>query len=44
MPAGKTVNGNSGVLRVRHGGQRILLTGDLNTPSADDFLGLHPAR
>jgi beta-lactamase superfamily II metal-dependent hydrolase len=42
--AGKTVNGNSIVLQVRHGRQRILLTGDLNTASADDFLSLHPGQ
>jgi hypothetical protein len=36
--AGKTVNGNSVVLCVRHGKQRILLTGDLNTASMEDLL------
>jgi beta-lactamase superfamily II metal-dependent hydrolase len=35
--AGKTVNGNSVVLLVRHGRQRILLTGDLNAASMDDL-------
>ena len=40
--AGKTVNGNSVVLRVRHGNQRILLTGDLNTAAMDDLLNTHP--
>lgn len=48
--AGKTVNGNSIVLCVGHGKHRILLTGDLNTPSMDDLLrhyqeaapGAHP--
>lgn len=42
--AGKTVNGNSVVLRVRYGKQRILLTGDLNTASMDDLLKAYPAR
>jgi beta-lactamase superfamily II metal-dependent hydrolase len=41
--AGKTVNGNSVVLCVRHGNQRILLTGDLNTASMDDLLKIYPA-
>jgi beta-lactamase superfamily II metal-dependent hydrolase len=41
--AGKTVNGNSVVLRVRHGSQRILLTGDLNTGAMDDLLNAYPA-
>jgi beta-lactamase superfamily II metal-dependent hydrolase len=41
--AGKTVNGNSVVLRVRHGTRRILLTGDLNTGSMDDLLSAYPA-
>ena len=35
--AGKTVNGNSIVLRVSHGRNVILLTGDLNTASMDDL-------
>lgn len=33
--AGKTVNGNSVVLMVKHGEQRILLAGDLNTTSME---------
>ena len=41
--AGKTVNGNSIVLCVRHGTQRILLAGDLNTASMDDLLIAYPA-
>jgi beta-lactamase superfamily II metal-dependent hydrolase len=41
--AGRTVNGNSVVLCVRHGTRRILLTGDLNTTAMDDLLGVHPA-
>ena len=41
--AGKTVNGNSVVLRVQHGKQRILLTGDLNTASMGDLLKAYPA-
>lgn len=41
--AGKTVNGNSVVLCVRHGQQRVLLTGDLNTVSMDDLLKTYPA-
>jgi len=40
--AGKTVNGNSIVLCVRHVNQRILLTGDLNTASMDDLLNAYP--
>jgi len=40
--AGKTVNGNSIVLCLRHGKQRILLTGDLNTASMDDLLKQYP--
>lgn len=40
--AGKTVNGNSVVLCVRHGQQRILLTGDLNTAAMDDLLKAYP--
>jgi hypothetical protein len=36
--AGKTVNGNSIVLLVKHGSQRILLTGDLNTASMEDII------
>jgi len=40
--AGKTVNGNSIVLCVRHGNQRVLLTGDLNTASMDDLLNAYP--
>lgn len=38
---GKTVNGNSIVLLIIHGNQRILLTGDLNTKSMDDILRLY---
>ncbi|MHB8836198.1 MAG: ComEC/Rec2 family competence protein [Candidatus Methylomirabilia bacterium] len=41
--AGKTVNGNSVVLRVRHGKQKILLTGDLNAASMDDLLKAYPS-
>ena len=41
--AGKTVNGNSIVLCVRHGPHRILLTGDLNTSSMEDLLKQSPA-
>jgi len=41
--AGKTVNGNSIVLCVRHGNQRVLLTGDLNAAAMDDLLNAHPA-
>ncbi len=40
--AGKTVNGNSVALCVRHGSQRILLSGDLNTASMDDILKSYP--
>ena len=40
--AGKTVNGNSIVLCVRHGNQRVLLTGDLNTDAMDDLLIAYP--
>jgi competence protein ComEC len=40
--AGKTVNGNSVVLGVRHGNQRVLLTGDLNAASMDDLLNEYP--
>lgn len=36
--AGKTVNGNSIVLHLKHGRQRILLAGDLNCKSMDDML------
>lgn len=36
--AGKTVNGNSVVLRIRHGNFGILLTGDLNEKSMADML------
>jgi beta-lactamase superfamily II metal-dependent hydrolase len=36
--AGKTVNGNSIVLCIKHGKQRILLTGDLNLKSMNDLL------
>lgn len=42
--AGKTVNGNSIVLSVRHGKQRILLTGDLNVASMDDLLSAYPGN
>lgn len=41
--AGKTVNGNSVVLSLQHGNQRILLTGDLNTAAMDDVLDAYPA-
>lgn len=42
--AGKTVNGNSVVLCLRYGAQRIMLTGDLNEKSMDDMVGrLGPA-
>jgi len=41
--AGKTVNGNSIVLSVRHGSQHILLTGDLNTAAMEDILNAYPA-
>lgn len=41
--AGKTVNGNSVVLSVQYGTQRILLTGDLNTDSMDDLLKAYPS-
>jgi len=37
--AGKTVNGNSIVLCLRYGAQRIMLTGDLNAKSMDDMVG-----
>jgi len=40
--AGRTVNGNSIVLCVRHGNQRVLLTGDLNTDAMDDLLIAYP--
>jgi len=40
--AGKTVNGNSIVLCVQYGSQRILLTGDLNEDSMDDLLKVYP--
>jgi len=40
--AGKTVNGNSVVLCVQHGNQRLLLTGDLNTAAMDDLLKIYP--
>lgn len=40
--AGKTVNGNSIVLCVRHGRQRILLTRDLNAPSMNDLMAHYP--
>jgi len=36
--AGKTVNGNSIVLLLKYGKQRILLTGDLNRESMDDLI------
>ena len=36
--ASHTVNGNSIVLRVVHGANRVLLTGDLNEPSMEDLL------
>jgi len=36
--AGHTVNGNSITLRVVHGKNSILLTGDLNEPSMDDLV------
>lgn len=36
--AGKTVNGNSVVLCVKHGRNNILLTGDLNTQSMEDLI------
>lgn len=36
--ASQTVNGNSIVLRVIHGTNRILLTGDLNEPSMENLL------
>jgi beta-lactamase superfamily II metal-dependent hydrolase len=39
--AGRTVNGNSIVLRVRHGKNSVLLTGDLNDDSMDDIVKLH---
>lgn len=38
--AGETVNGNSIVLRVVHGKNRVLLTGDLNEESMDDLLNV----
>ncbi len=41
--AGKTVNGNSVVLRVLHGRHKILLTGDLNERSMADLLQAYPA-
>jgi len=41
--AGRTVNGNSVVLCVRHGNHRVLLTGDLNTDAMDDLLKIYPA-
>lgn len=41
--AGKTVNGNSVVLSVSHGKDKILLTGDLNTLSMDDLLKIYKA-
>jgi beta-lactamase superfamily II metal-dependent hydrolase len=40
--AGKTVNGNSVVLRLCYGKKRILLTGDLNAPAMDDLLTAYP--
>ncbi|RJO72613.1 MAG: MBL fold metallo-hydrolase [Myxococcales bacterium] len=39
---GKTVNGNSIVLRVVHGRNRILLTGDLNAASMGDLVAICP--
>lgn len=38
---GKTVNGNSIVLALRHGRHKILLAGDLNDKSMDDILELY---
>jgi competence protein ComEC len=38
---GKTVNGNSVVLSIRHGKNRILLTGDLNTLAMGDLLKIY---
>lgn len=35
---GKTVNGNSVVLNIRHGDQQVLLTGDLNTEAMDTLI------
>ncbi len=40
--AGKTINGNSVVLCLRHGNQRVLLAGDLNTASMDELLKAYP--
>jgi len=42
--AGKTVNGNSIVLNLKHGKQRILLTGDLNQKSMEDLLKRYSRR
>ncbi|MBN2431898.1 MAG: MBL fold metallo-hydrolase, partial [Acidobacteria bacterium] len=42
--AAKTVNGNSIVLKLTHGQNRILLTGDLNEKSMDDLLELYDER
>ena len=39
---GKTVNGNSVVLKVIHGENSILLSGDLNEPSMEDVLLKYP--
>jgi beta-lactamase superfamily II metal-dependent hydrolase len=41
---GKTVNGNSIVLRLVHGEQVILLAGDLNEPSMDAMLTTYASR
>ncbi len=39
---GRTVNGNSVTLCVRHGDQRLLLSGDLNADAMDDLLTWYP--
>lgn len=40
--AGRTVNGNSIVLCLQHGNQRIMLAGDLNEASMNDLLNAYP--
>jgi beta-lactamase superfamily II metal-dependent hydrolase len=40
--AGRTVNGNSVTLCLRHGPNRMLLAGDLNAAAMDDLLAAYP--
>ncbi len=42
--AGKTVNGNSVVLRVLYGTAAVLLSGDINREAMEDFLAEHGGR